>query len=92
MWRIIGIGKTILGNTNIVIRTYSFAGTSSNPGKTRRDNPASYIPLQRTARPGGQRAVLVEEPLIIGLDEQPRGKGRSAPAAGNGKCSACPGP
>ena len=46
------------------------AVAAADPGETRGEDPAAQILLEGAAGAVGQRAVPVEEPLIVGFEEQ----------------------
>jgi hypothetical protein len=43
---------------------------ATDPGKARSEDPAAEILFEGTASPGGQRTMLVEKPLVVGVEEQ----------------------
>jgi hypothetical protein len=46
------------------------AVAAADPGEPCGEDPAAQILFERAPRTVGQRAVLVEEPLIVGFEEQ----------------------
>lgn len=44
------------------------AVAAADPGEPRGEDPAAQVFLERAAGPVGQRAVPVEEPLVVGLE------------------------